>query len=93
VRWRRRRAEPMPSRFDKLATYNSEVGRGLVHTPEWREQMAELQREFHVWRFESTRLSGEETFWGPDEDGALWHLNAPGMPPGTAQRVNWQEQL
>jgi hypothetical protein len=53
----------MPSRFDKLATYNSEVARGLVHTPEWQKQMAELQREFHAWRIEAARASGEETFY------------------------------
>lgn len=31
---------------DKLATYNAEVYRGLVHTDEKRAEMAELQRRF-----------------------------------------------
>lgn len=35
--------------FDKwapLATYNAEVARGIVHTPEWKEQMAKWQAMF-----------------------------------------------
>ncbi len=35
------------SEFDKLANYNSEVVRGLAHTPEWKEKMKELQKEFN----------------------------------------------
>lgn len=31
----------------KLATYNSEVARGLVHTPEWVSYMAHLQKRFN----------------------------------------------
>jgi len=31
---------------DKLAIYNSERARGIVHTDAWREQMAELQTRF-----------------------------------------------
>lgn len=27
-----------------LATYNSEVSRGLLHTEEWKQRMAELQQ-------------------------------------------------
>jgi hypothetical protein len=53
----------MPSRFNKLAVYNAEVARGLVHTPEWQEQMAELQREFYAWQVEAARARGEETFY------------------------------
>ena len=33
-------------RWNALATYNSEVARGLVHTPEWRKKMAEEQKLF-----------------------------------------------
>lgn len=40
----------MPDKFEALAQYNAEVWRGLVHTPEWSAQMAELQREFDAWR-------------------------------------------
>ena len=32
--------------FETLATYNAEVARGIVHTPEWDARMADLQREF-----------------------------------------------
>lgn len=41
------------ARITKLATYNSERARGLVHTPEWRAQMVQLQAWFdqfpHPW--------------------------------------------
>lgn len=33
-------------RWDALATYNAEVARGLVHTPEWKAKMAEEQKLF-----------------------------------------------
>ena len=32
--------------FHQLSRYNGERARGLVHTPEWREQMTVLQRRF-----------------------------------------------
>jgi len=32
--------------LNSLATYNEERARGVVHTPEWQEKMAALQREF-----------------------------------------------
>jgi hypothetical protein len=31
---------------DQLARYNSERGRGLVHTPEWQAKMAGLQQRW-----------------------------------------------
>ena len=31
-----------------LATYNSEVARGIVHTDEWKARMAEQQQAFIV---------------------------------------------
>jgi hypothetical protein len=40
----------MPSRFEPLATYNAECGRGIVHTSEWDARMAVLQREYDEWR-------------------------------------------
>jgi hypothetical protein len=46
---RRRRWDPMPAVFHSLSTYNSELARGLLHTPEWKEKMAELQRDFDAW--------------------------------------------
>ena len=33
--------------FADLATYNSEVARGIVHTPEWDARMAEDQERFN----------------------------------------------
>jgi hypothetical protein len=40
----------MPPRFQPLATYNAEVGRGIMHTPEWDASMAALKREYDEWR-------------------------------------------
>jgi hypothetical protein len=34
-------------RWDRLATYNAERYRGIVHTPEWDAAMAEEQRAFN----------------------------------------------
>jgi hypothetical protein len=42
--------EPTPCRFDALATYNSEVARGVVHTAEYRAKMAALTAEFVEWQ-------------------------------------------
>jgi hypothetical protein len=32
--------------LNKLADYNAERSRGIVHTEEWRARMAELQRRY-----------------------------------------------
>lgn len=32
--------------FEYLAVYNAEVARGIMHTPEWQQRMAEVQRRF-----------------------------------------------
>jgi hypothetical protein len=37
-------------RWSRLAAYNSEVSRGIVHTPEYDAKMAEEQRQFDAWR-------------------------------------------
>jgi hypothetical protein len=29
-----------------LATFNSEVARGILHTEEWKKRMGELQKQF-----------------------------------------------
>lgn len=34
------------SLIDKLATYNAERSRGIMHTPQWQAEMAELQGRF-----------------------------------------------
>ena len=39
--------EEWDSKFDALATYNSEVMRGLVHTREYEKRMDELQKEYY----------------------------------------------
>ena len=35
------------ARWGDLATYNAEVSRGLVHTPEWKAKMAEKQKQYN----------------------------------------------
>jgi len=35
------------TRFDELACYNSDVAHGLVHTPEHKKCMVELQNEYN----------------------------------------------
>ncbi len=50
MRWFHR--DPLPQRsqkFDDLARYNSERGRGIVHTRVWEDRMDELQAEFVEW--------------------------------------------
>ena len=49
-RWRRKRYEPMPGKFEPLAAYNAEVARGIVHTAEWDARMGRLQEEFWQWQ-------------------------------------------
>jgi hypothetical protein len=33
---------------EKLARYNSEVARGIVHTDEWKAKMAAMQKTFNL---------------------------------------------
>lgn len=35
-------------RFDALAAYNSEVARGIVHTPEWDQAMSRVQADYNA---------------------------------------------
>jgi hypothetical protein len=35
-----------PDSFEMLAAYNAERDRGIMHTPEWRARMADLQVRF-----------------------------------------------
>jgi hypothetical protein len=49
----RRRGRVMPRKFEALAVYNTERHHGLVHTPGYDAQMAELQREFDEWQRET----------------------------------------
>ena len=52
MRRSRRRALEFESRWGDLATYNAEVARGIVHTPEWQLKMAEKQQRYNRWQFE-----------------------------------------
>ena len=49
-----------PSFWDKiyepLATYNSEVARGILHTPEWELKMQILQKEYD-WKMRQYAVS------------------------------------
>ena len=36
------------TRFDELAIFNSEVSRGIQHTPDKRERMKKLQADYNV---------------------------------------------
>lgn len=39
-----------PYEWNQLATYNAEVARGIVHTPEWVEKMRLEQERFDAGR-------------------------------------------
>ena len=41
----------MPERFNRLAKYNGEVRRGILHTQEYDAEMAQLQREYNQWNW------------------------------------------
>jgi hypothetical protein len=43
------RVRKLPKRFKPLKTYDAERKRGLVHTPEYDAQMAQLKEEFNRW--------------------------------------------
>lgn len=35
--------------WQQLATYNAERARGIMHTQEWQDRMAEEQRRYDAW--------------------------------------------
>ena len=43
-----RRLSSEPQEFSELATYNSEVARGIMHTPEWTSRMKLVQEAFNA---------------------------------------------
>jgi hypothetical protein len=43
------RVRKLPKRFKPLPAYDDELRRGLVHTPEYDQQMASLKEEFQQW--------------------------------------------
>ncbi len=64
-----------PKRWDLLATYNAEVDRGLVHTPEWANAMHAEQAAFDAHRrkvMEATHTEVAPDVWVPHED--VWQL-------------------
>lgn len=65
--------ELMPRKYVALANYNTEVAHGLVHTDEWKTQMAKLQAEYNVWVREDTRRYSE----GREQQGRWWRWVAP----------------
>jgi len=54
---RRRKHERDDGRWNELARYNTEVGRGIVHTKEYDARMAIEQRAFNVWRLKTETVS------------------------------------
>lgn len=49
--------EPMPDRYLPLAVYNDEISRGLLHTPEYKLHMSDLQSEFNAWQSAQVKRS------------------------------------
>ena len=43
------RVKKLPKRFKPLTAYDDELRRGLVHTPEYDQQMTGLKQEFQSW--------------------------------------------
>jgi hypothetical protein len=56
---RRKRAESMPARFEPLAIYNAECGRGIMHTPEYDAAMVVLEREYDAWQNGTMAQAGD----------------------------------
>ena len=42
-----RLAMPWKNEYDRLAVYNSEIHRGLIHTDEYKLEMEKIQKEFN----------------------------------------------
>lgn len=60
-----------PHRWNALGTYNAEVSRGIVHTPEWDDRMAEDQR-----LFDAEVVAGYEARGGRRVEGG-WSIPPP----------------
>lgn len=43
------RVNKLPKQFKPLETYDAECKRGIMHTPEYDEQMRTLKEEFQSW--------------------------------------------
>lgn len=55
------RVQKLPKRFKPLPVYDDETQRGLVHTPEYDQQMASLKAEFQSWLLSGGGASGSRT--------------------------------
>jgi len=44
--------------YDILATYNTEVSRGIVHTEKWRDKMSKIQKDYNNINSRPTLTSG-----------------------------------
>ena len=71
-------------RFTELATYNSEVARGIAHTPEWVAKMAAVQVEF------DDRLATSLRTIHPDSPGVS-HVTVDGRAV-PKPRPDWDER-
>jgi len=47
MKWFKKKEFFWEERFQQLAEYNSEVGRGIVHTEKYDEIMAKMQKEYN----------------------------------------------
>jgi hypothetical protein len=73
----------MPEAFEKLAVFNGERARGLVHTAEWAAAMTVLQADFDDWQH------GDALQWAQDEGLTLVFIEGGGslaVPPSIAHR-------
>jgi hypothetical protein len=52
----------MPERFSELADYNARVTKGIAHTAEYRQRMADLQREFNEWQRSAPKITFSPAF-------------------------------
>jgi len=63
------------SDWAKLATYNSERSRGIVHTPAYDEAMAAEQARFDEWQRRSLKEEGYVL-----QPNGVWYKISPASP-------------
>ena len=72
--------------FNALARYNSEIARGIVHTPEWDARMAQEQERFNRQQMDEWIAAGGHPLDPDNHDGAGV---VPGSPPSRFERFRW----
>jgi hypothetical protein len=77
--------------FEALARYNSEIARGIVHTPEWDALMAQEQERFDRQQQDEWIVKGGHPLDPDDPDGA-WMVPGPRFSLWERLRV-WVEDL